>query len=145
MSISNLCRLRVVIVALLLCTGSLAQATAYTPAAGSPERKQIMEALRAPVEAGLKRKVVFKVDHLKAQGGWAFMRGVPQQPGGKPMRYEGTEYQEAIEAGVFDDWICALMQKQGGKWRVVRYVIGATDVAYEGWDEEFGAPPAIFK
>ena len=50
-----------------------------------------------------------------------------------------------IKGGVFDDWICALLNERGGKWRVVKYVIGATDVAYEGWDKEFDAPPDIFR
>jgi hypothetical protein len=141
---SNLYKLPLPIITLLLSISSLAQTTTYTPTTGSPERKQILEALRTPVEGELKRKVVFKVEHLKVQGKWAFMRGVPQQPGGKAMQYKGTEYQRAIEAGAFDDWICALMQKQKGKWRVIRYVIGATDVVYEGWEKEFRAPSGIF-
>jgi hypothetical protein len=31
-----------------------------------------------------------------------------------------------------------------GKWKVVQYVIGATDVPYVDWDKEYGAPRAIF-
>ncbi|MEW6125778.1 MAG: hypothetical protein AB1757_01835 [Acidobacteriota bacterium] len=125
------------------CVATLAQT--YTPKAGTPERKAIMDALRAPVEKELGKQVVFKVDHLKLQGDWAFMRGVPQQPGGKRMDYRGTAYQQAIKDGIFDDWICALLKKQNGKWRVIRYVIGATDVVYEGWDKEYRAPSAIFQ
>lgn len=145
MTTSNPYKLRLLIVTLLFSIDSLAQSTSYIPPTGSLERKQILESLRVPVEAELKKKVVFKVDHLKVQGGWAFMRGIPQQPGGKAMQYKGTKYQDAIEAGAFDDWICALMQKQRGRWRVIRYVIGATDVAYEGWDKELRAPSGIFK
>jgi hypothetical protein len=105
-----------------------------------------LDALRVPVERELKRPTVFKVDHLKVQNGWAFLRGVPQRPGGKPMDYRGTPYQQAKADGVFDDWICALLRKRpGGRWRVVTYVIGATDVAYEGWDRRYKAPPAIFR
>jgi len=36
------------------------------------------------------------------------------------------------------------LHKAGGQWRVVQYVIGATDVAYLGWDRRFHAPAAIF-
>ena len=75
---------------------------------GSSERKQILDALRRPVAAELKKAVVFKVDRLKVQEGWAFMQGIPQQPSGKPINYEGTPYQIAKEAGAFDDGICAL-------------------------------------
>lgn len=122
-----------------------AQEVASTPQPGSAERKAILRALRVPVQKELKRQTLFKVGHLKVQNGWAFLRGVPQQPNGKPMNYTGTPYQEAIKLGVFDDWICALLHKQRGKWQVVTYVIGATDVAYDGWDKQHQAPASIFK
>jgi hypothetical protein len=97
-----------------------------------------------PVQNKLKKDVIFKIDHLKVKDGWAFMRGVPQQPGGVAMDYRGTVYAQAQKDGVFDDWICALLRKRNGKWQVVRYVIGATDVAWEGWDRQYRAPKAIF-
>jgi hypothetical protein len=118
---------------------------ARTPAPGSAERKGIADALRAPVEKELRQKVVFKLDHLKVSGDWAFLRGVPQRPGGGKVDYSATPYRQRIEDGVFDDWVCALLRKRAGKWQVVKYVIGATDVVYEGWDEEYHAPPAIFR
>jgi hypothetical protein len=115
-----------------------------TPAPGSAERKAVADALRAPVEKELKQKVIFKIDHLKVSGDWAFLRGVPQRPDGDRVDYSATAYQQRIEDGVFDDWICALLRKRAGKWQVVKYVIGSTDVAYEGWDDEYKAPSAIF-
>lgn len=124
---------------------AFAQSSSYVPKTGSDERKAIMDALRSPVETDLKIKVIFKVDHLKVKDGWAFMRGVPRQADGKPVEYRGTVYEEAINAGAFDDWICALLKNSGGKWQVVAYSIGATDVAYEGWDKEHKAPPDIFR
>jgi hypothetical protein len=133
------------LIASLLYISETPQSTTHTPERNSIERKQILDALRSPVESKLKKTVVFKVDHLKASGDWAFMRGVPQQPGGKRMDYEGTSYEGAIKDGAFDDWICALLRKEKNKWRVVVFVIGATDVAYEGWDKEFNAPSDIFK
>jgi hypothetical protein len=72
------------------------------------------------------------------------MRGVPRHPSGLPMNYQGTPYQEAIKQGMFDDWICALLQKQRGLWRVVVYAIGATDVPYTGWEQQYHAPQGIF-
>jgi hypothetical protein len=50
-----------------------------------------------------------------------------------------------VEAGAFDDSIVALLQQVGGKWRVVQYVIGATDVPYVDWDKKYHAPKAIFE
>jgi hypothetical protein len=132
------------VLALLWAASAPAQDAPRTPPAGSAERKAVLDALRVPVEKELKRKVVFKVDHLKVQGGWAFMRGVPQQPGGKAMDYRGTEYEQAIREGVFDDWVCALLRKERGRWRVVAHSIGATDVVYANWPEQHNAPRALF-
>ena len=136
-----------VLILIFLSAGApaTAQETVYTPAAGSGERKAIMDTLRVPVERELKQKVVFKVDHLKVRSDWAFIRGVSEQPGGKAIDYRDTRYREAIEQGVFDDWFCALLRRQGGKWKVVVYSIGATDVVYEGWDKEHKAPSEIFR
>jgi hypothetical protein len=133
------------VISYALCGTTWAQEVASSPQPGSTERKAILRALRVAVQTELKRQILFKVDHLKVQNQWAFLRGVPQQPNGKPMNYKGTPYQEASRLGVFDDWICALLRKQRGKWRVVTYVIGATDVAYDGWDKQYQAPAAIFK
>ena len=73
------------------------------------------------------------------------MKGVPQQPGGGAMSYRDTVYEAAIEAGAFDDGIVALLRKRGGKWQVVKYVIGATDVPYLEWDKQYHAPSGIFQ
>jgi hypothetical protein len=104
-----------------------------------------MDALRIPVKRELKKGVIFKIDALKVQDGWAFVRGVPKSPDGGPMDYRGTVYEENRRQGVFDDWFCALLRKRGEHWQVVTYSIGATDVAYEGWDEKYHAPATIFR
>lgn len=135
----------------LVCGSSSAFAqTVTSPKPGDPQRKAILDVLRVPVEKDLKKKVVFQVDRLKVAGEWAFLIGKPRLASGKPMVYTDTRYAEAQREGAFDDWICALLQRRKdarGKsvWRVVRYAIGATDVVYEPWPQEFNAPPAIFK
>ncbi|MFO1371594.1 MAG: hypothetical protein U1F42_04115 [Candidatus Competibacteraceae bacterium] len=129
----------------LISLAVVAQSRPYTPSPSSPERKTIMDALRTPVERELRKQVIFKVNQLKVQDNWAFMRGMPLRPDSSPMDYRGTPYQQAIDDGVFDNWICALLHWQGGEWRVVQYVIGATDVVYADWSRRFGAPPAIFR
>lgn len=139
-------KLRPFLPLLLLLSAATAAAAqeVTTPAAGSAERRRITDALRAPVERELKPKVVFKIDHLKVSGDWTFLRGVPQRPGGKAVDYSATPYRQRIEDGAFDDWICALLRRKAGRWVVVKYVIGATDVAYSGWDVVYKAPSAIF-
>jgi len=124
--------------------GPKADQKAYTPEKGSVERKAIMDSLRVPVEKKLKQAVIFKIDHLKVQNGWAFMQGVPRTPEGKAIDYKETIYQDALEAGAFDDSVVALLHNVNGKWRVVQYVIGATDVPYADWDTRYRAPKPIF-
>ena len=59
----------------------------HTPERGSEERKAIMDALRPPVEKKLRQQVIFKVDHLKVQNGWAFLIGKPQRLDGTAVDY----------------------------------------------------------
>ena len=116
----------------------------HTPEKGSVERKAITDALRVPVEKKLKQKVVFNIDHLMVQDDWAFMLGAPRRPNGERPDYSKTSYAEAQRLGMFDDGISALLHNVRGRWTVVRYVIGATDVVYVEWDKQYHAPSGIF-
>jgi hypothetical protein len=117
---------------------------AYTPEKGSAERGAILNALRAPVERELKQKIQFAVTNFKVRGNWAFLDGEPQNASGGKPEYENTKYGEAIEAGMFDNNFFALLKKTGGKWRVVKYQIGCTDVCALDWATQYKAPKAIF-
>lgn len=117
---------------------------AYKVQKGSAERTSILNALRIPVEKELKQKIQFNVENLNSNGTWAFLGGDPQNmKGGKP-NYKGTPYQQAIKADMFDNNIFALLKKTGGKWKVIRYEIGCTDVCYATWWKEYKAPKGIF-
>lgn len=127
----------------LLCASTaVAQ---YTPEKGSVERKAITDALRVPVEKKLKQSVVFNIDHLKVQDDWAFLNGTPRRPNGDKIDYAQTSYAKPLRLGMFDDGISALLRKVRGRWRVVKYVIGATDVVYVEWDKQYHAPSGIFQ
>ena len=123
---------------------SVSAQTAYTPEKGSAERAAILNALRAPVERELKQKVQFAVTNFRVQGNWAFLDGEPQNASGGKPNYKNTEYGEAINAGMFDNNFFALLKKTGGKWRVMKYQIGCTDVCYLEWRAQYKAPKAIF-
>lgn len=125
--------------------GATVKTGPYTPERGSPERKAIIDALRVPIEKQLKQSVIFKIDHLKVQSNWAFLLAQPQQPDGSSINYAGTVYQDAVDAGAFDDGVIGLLRNTNGRWRVVQFVIGATDVPYVDWDKKYRAPKAIFK
>lgn len=126
------------------CVSIVSAQSVYTPAKGSAERGAIMSALRIPVEKQLKKKTVFAVNNFRVQGNWAFLDGAPQKADGGEMDYRGTKYQEAIDAGMFDNNIFALLKKTGGKWKVVTFMIGCTDVCYLPWAKDYKAPKGIF-
>ena len=120
-------------------------AQTHTPSPTSVERRQIMDALRAPITKALKQKIVFEVSRLSVLNGWAFLSGVPRQPSGKPVDYSRTSYADAKKQGMFDDGVVALLKRTPkGKWTVVTYVLGPTDVPYVDWDRRYHAPRAIF-
>ncbi|MBI3651132.1 MAG: hypothetical protein HY231_08785 [Acidobacteria bacterium] len=127
-----------------LMVWATATAQTYTPKAGSAERKALMDALRVPVEKALGKKVVFKVEHLQAQNGWAFMTGALKQPNGAAMDFRGTPFYRTYKDGMFSDFVCGLFRKKGDKWQVVNHCLGSTDVPYVDWSQRYQAPAAIF-
>ena len=116
----------------------------HTPEKGSAERKEILDTLRIPVEKQLKQKIVFAAEHFNVSGNWAFVGGDPQAPGGGKPNYRGTPFQKAIDADMFDNNFFAVLKKTAGKWKVVTYAIGCTDVCYADWWRRYKAPKAIF-
>jgi len=116
----------------------------YTPEKGSAERTAVLSVLRVPVERDLKQKIQFSVEEFKSNGAWAFLSGAPQTLSGEKPNYKNTKYADAVEVGAFDNNFFALLKKTGGKWRVVTFAIGCTDVCYVTWWKDYKAPKAIF-
>ena len=123
---------------------SLIAQTPHEPEKGSAERRAILDSLRIPVERDLKQKIVFAADHFKVSGNWAFVSGAPQTPAGGRPNYTNTKYRDAFESDAFDHNFFALLNRIRGKWKVVRYAIGCTDVCYLDWPANARAPKAIF-
>lgn len=131
-----------VILSFALVVGVLAQ-PAITPKVGSPLRKSILDALRVPVEKRLKQKVIFQVSTLNVVGDWAYVQATPRQPNGKPIYYKGTEFEEAIKEGAFDDGAMSLLKRVGGKWKVIEVAIGNTDFPALDWIQQHHAPRSL--
>jgi hypothetical protein len=125
----------------LITTQALAQPS-YTPEKNSPERKAILDVLRVPVERDLKQKIVFVADNFKVQGSWTFVSGRPTTPSGGQPNLKGTAWEDAED--LFDDNFFGLLRKRNGKWRVVAYALGCTDVCYSDWWKRHNAPKSIF-
>ena len=92
------------------------------------ERKAVLNALRPAIEAKLVPNVEFVVQIIRVEDGWAFVMADPQRKGGKPIdghRVFGEDFENMD--GLRVD---AVLQLKNGRWKVVDYGIGATDVWY---------------
>lgn len=134
-----------IVLLVIACAGAAAQTGPYTPRPGSAERRAIMDTLRPRVERDLGQKVVFEVSRLRVQDGWAFMIVTPRRPDGSPIDFSRTRFGRWYEAGSFSDLAIALLRRRGGRWRVVEYALGPTDVVYLDWARRHGAPRALFE
>lgn len=131
----------ILLLAAILASSLLAQ-PAYTPDKGSAERKLILDALRVPVERALKQKIVFVADDFKVQGNWAFIGGRPTTLTGANPKLKNAAWDGSED--LFDNNFFGLLKKRNGKWRVVAYALGCTDVCYLDWWQIHKAPKAIF-
>jgi hypothetical protein len=104
-----------------------------SPAAGSAQRRAILDAIRPGVEAQIGANVEFVVRRIRVVRGWALVIADPQRRGGRPI--DGHRYFPH-----FDDMgglmVTAILRYEGGRWRVAEQAIGATDV----WFCDMGPP-----
>jgi hypothetical protein len=134
-------RLLLALAAAVVGTAALAQKSLEVKV-GNPLRKQLLDVVRVRVEKEFRQKVKFKVGTLNADATWAFFGGEALQPNGKLVDLRTTRYKDDAEY-MDGPSVYALMKKQGKTWRIVRYVVGPTDVAWSDWDAQTGAPPAV--
>lgn len=99
--------------------------------------------LREAVSRELGQPVTLEIDKRREDERWTFVTAAARTPDGQPIDYRRTKFADAVQDGVFDDWLCALLQRDGAGWTVVALEIGATDVSYVDWPERFGVPRAL--
>jgi hypothetical protein len=131
---------RVASIAFMLMGPVAAEQRFSTPKAGSAERAAVLDAARLPVEKDLGQPVVFEVKTLRVTPTWAFLHGVPKRADGKPVDYSKSIYAQIADDGAFSGEAAVLLAREGTGWRLVTYSVGFSDVVWETWDEEFGAP-----
>ena len=108
-------------------------------------RAALLEAARAPVTKELGKAPKFRVDQLRRDGDWAFLLATMQDADGKPFDYRGTPLAGAAGQGFVSRTYAALLRRGPGGWEVVARAIGPSDVAWEGWSKQYGAPAAVFR
>lgn len=132
---------------LCLCTVAYGQTAKQDLAKDllSPERKAILEALKQKLQPEVKQKPKMVVEVLMVKGAFAYFHGRVKDSTGKDIDFRKTVYKDAVKDGLFDgDGTAALLKKSGGKWKVLTYAVGPTDVAWACWWKEFKAPKEIF-
>lgn len=132
----------------LFCTGLSAQTPSpHDIKPGNPIRKTLLDVVRKPTVAELGQNVEFVVSTMRVKGNWAFVYGQLQQPGGQALdhsKFKDKGYREMSEGGIFDNNFQAVLQKQKGKWVIVKRALGCTDVCWLEWLDLKGAPKEIF-
>lgn len=109
----------------LLLTGAVVAGAAadrggapWSPPPGDPVRKAVLDALRAEVRRLHHLEVVFVVDALRVQDGWAWVETQPQ----------------SLDAQSHYESLAALLAKRGGTWTVVAYPCADSDEPECDWD-----------
>ena len=92
------------------------------------ERKAVLNALRPAVEQKLGPNVEFVVQVIRVEDGWAFVMADPQRKGGKPI--DGWKIFGEHFGNMDGLRTEAVLRKRNGRWQVVDWGIGATDVWY---------------
>lgn len=82
--------------------------TVYTPVKDSPERKEILDVIRAHLKKSFKVDAVFVVGHFQIKDGWAWIETNPRSPDGKNV-YEPVD---------------VLLRLAKGKWKIVDFAPG---------------------
>jgi len=114
------------------------------PQPGSAQRGAILNALRPVVAKEIGGDIEFVVSTIRMLNGWAYVSAKPQRPGGAPIDWRATKFRKAWEQDMMSDLVLALLQLQGGDWRVVEYEIGPTDVSWVEWIKQHNLPRILF-
>ena len=110
----------------------------------SPERKLILDAVRASVERALGIKVIFVVDRMTVFGEWAFASLHPRDAAENRIDYRRTLIAKDFDPEQDSDLAGALLQRKGAAWTVVEEAFLPTDVYWEEWETKYKLPRALF-
>ncbi|HUC82389.1 MAG TPA: hypothetical protein VMR70_15900 [Flavisolibacter sp.] len=111
----------------------------------NPERKALLEALKKGLQPQLRLKPQLVVKQLMLKEGFAYFVGQVKNGEGKSIDFTKTAYKDEVEAGLFDgDNTNALLKKVAGRWKLLVFTIGPTDVPWGCWWKEYKAPKEIF-
>lgn len=82
----------------------------------------------------------------RTDGDWGWIVAQPWTPEGAAIDWSQTLHASRAENGVMDSSgaVYVLLKRENGAWRVINHAVAPTDVAWEGWAQQYGAPDALF-
>lgn len=120
-------------------TTSLKKVPVTEPKMGSPERKAIMDSMRAPVTDYAGKAVKF-TGSVRQVGNWARFTGSVAPADGKPVKVEG------IAADMELDFFALLQKDAEGNWQTLHWgFAGDTGVMEEARENNPKAPWPLFE
>ena len=111
---------------------------------GSPERKEILDVVRASVQRRLGIKVIFQVERLAVFGDWAFAGLRPRTGTGGRIDYRRTLYAKNFDPEQDSDTVDVLLRRNGAAWAIVEEAFLPTDVVWEEWQGKYKLPRGLF-
>lgn len=112
----------------------LAPVTVSEPAAGTPERKEIMDAMRGPISAYIGSKVKFTGEVQTCRGWGVFSGDVATEDGKKPADPDASF---ALEM----DYLALLKKDPDGRWQMLDWGFSGDIGVYESFRDDYPAAP----
>ena len=140
--------------AFVLALAACGQPAPETPPAATTEsvsadaQTEALLAVVTPVVATeLGAPVSLEAGQVRVMDEWAWLVATPRQANGAPIDWAATTRASAYQNGAMDESgaTYALLKQEAGAWRIVAHVIAPTDVAWESWPTEYGAPRELFE
>lgn len=140
-------RLAVLALALILGAAHANAQDIVQPPRGSALRAELMDAARPTFEREIGGPIEFVVRRLNVWGEWAYGNVTPQRRGGRAIDWRQTRFAEDFKAGAFAASVSLFLLRRGGsgRWEMVEYAIGPTDVAWDWWRQQLDLPSALFE
>jgi hypothetical protein len=124
--------------------GATASAQAWAPPT-SEQSVKIMEAVRAVTNAELGEPIQFVVSSARILDGWAFIDATPEKEEGVRIYYEVTRYAEAVEFGLFEERVLALLRESELGWVLFEHNLGDGVKVIADWIDRYEVPEALFE
>lgn len=110
---------------------------------GSPAGEAVVAPAVAALQAELGKPATLAVQAINISGPWAFVYAGIRGADGQTFDFRGTALAEAAAEGFVSRTYAALLNRRGDQWSVTTQAVGPTDVAWQDWPQQYGAPASL--